>query len=149
MKAKGGRGRWPAALRGRVPLAIVCLAPFILTGCSNWSDARSVQAGGYTILLKTDPSPAEVGRTASVSLGIRDDRDRTVRACNVSFRQYMPEHEMSTDDVIVQMKEQRSGVYTGESPEYSMGGDWRIEATFDCGTGIHQAKFDFTLAWPE
>lgn len=135
-----------AAAPKLLPLLIL---PLALAGCSNWSDAQRATAGEYTVLLKTDPAPAEVGRKAIVSVGLRDAQDRTVRACAVSFRQFMPEHEMSTDDLVVRMTEQRSGVYSGESPEYSMGGDWRIEVSFDCGTSPLQAHFDFHLDWPE
>lgn len=122
----------------------------VLAACSDWRDAQTARVGdGYKVQLKTTPAPPQVGAAAAVAVRINDDRDRTVRACHVSFRQYMPEHEMGTDDVVVQMEEHRSGVYSGMSPQYSMGGDWRIEVTFDCGTGILQANFDFTLAWPE
>lgn len=122
---------------------------FILTGCSDWSESLSTGAGEYTVRFKTTPWPPPVGDSAPVAIRINDGSNRTVRACHVSFRQYMPEHEMSADDTVVQMEELRSGVYSGRSPEYSMGGDWRAEVTFDCGTGIHQANFDFALAWPE
>lgn len=124
-------------------------AALALAACGGWSDAPRTQAGDYTLMLKTDPSPARVGLPATISVAIRDAGDRTVRACGVSFRQYMPEHEMSTDDVVVQAEEQRSGVYSGTSPNFSMGGDWRIEISFDCGEGPQQANFDFTLEWPE
>lgn len=107
------------------------------------------EADGYTLLLKTDPAPVEVGRTAVVSVRIEDGQGSAVRACNASFRQHMPGMEMSTDDVIVQLREERSGVYSGESPEYSMGGDWRIEVTFECGPRRGAGHFDFHVDWPE
>jgi hypothetical protein len=144
---RGGQGGNGARLLIRG--AAVALLPVLLAACSGWSNAWRTEAGGYTLLLKTDPMPAQVGRPATVLLGIRDAEERTVRACNVSFRQHMPEHEMSSDDVIVQLQEQRSGVYSGVGPEYSMGGDWRIEVSFDCGTGPVLANFDFHLDWPE
>lgn len=130
-------------------LLLLLVPALALAACSGWSDARRATAGEYTVLLKTDPSPAQVGRPAIVSVGIRDAQDRTVRACAVSFRQFMPEHEMSSDDVIVRMEEKRSGVYSGESPQYSMGGDWRVEVSFDCGSSPLQVHFDFHLDWPE
>lgn len=129
--------------------ATAVLLPALLAACSGWSDAWRAETDGYTLLLKTDPMPAQVGRTAKVLLRISDAQDRTVRACNVSFRQHMPEHEMSTDDMIVRLEEQRSGVYSGVGPSYSMGGEWRIEVSFDCGTGPGLASFDFHLDWPE
>ncbi len=135
--------------RRGIRVAALMLLSALLVACSDWSNAWRAEVDGYTLLLKTDPMPAEVGRTARVLLGIRDANERTVRACNASFRQHMPEHEMSSDDIIVQLEEQRSGVYSGISPEYSMGGDWRIEVSFDCGTGPAQAHFDFPLDWPE
>ncbi len=133
-------------------LCAVLLIPLLaLAACSDWSESLSQSAGDgeYTVRLKTTPWPPPVGDSAAVAVRINDSSDRTVRACHVSFRQFMPEHEMSSDDIVVQMEELRSGVYTGLSPEYSMGGDWRIEVTFDCGTGIHLANFDLTLAWPD
>jgi hypothetical protein len=141
-----GDGKVSQTLRTLAAGAVTAIA---LLGCDSWSSAPRVQAGDYTVMLKTDPSPAQVGRPAKVSIGIRDADNRTVRACGVSFRQFMPEHEMSTDDVVVQLEEQRSGVYSGTGPEFSMGGDWRIEVSFDCGAGPQQANFDFTLEWPE
>lgn len=120
-----------------------------LVACGGWSDAPRTQAGDYVVMLKTDPSPARVGLPATISVAIRDAGDRSARACGVSFRQYMPEHEMSTDDVVVRAEEQRSGVYSGTGPNFSMGGDWRIEVSFDCGEGPQQANFDFSLEWPE
>lgn len=131
--------------------AVLLILPLALAACSDWSESLSQGAGDgeYTLRLKTTPWPPPVGDSAAVAVRINDSADRTVRACHVSFRQFMPEHEMSSDDIVVLMEELRSGVYTGMSPEYSMGGDWRIEVTFDCGTGIHLANFDLTLAWPE
>lgn len=145
---RSGAGRSGLQRHG-IRAAVLMLLPALLAACSDWSGAWRTEVEGYTLLLKTDPMPAEVGRTARVLLGLRDSHDRTVRACNVSFRQHMPEHEMSSDDIIVKLEEQRSGVYSGVSPEYSMGGDWRIEVSFDCGTGPAQAHFDFHLDWPE
>ncbi|MDX9740568.1 MAG: FixH family protein [Gammaproteobacteria bacterium] len=142
------RGFGAAARIARIA-TVGALAAFALSGCGGWSDAPRVQAGEHTVMLKTSPSPAEVGRAATVSVAIRDAEDRSVRACGVSYRQFMPGHEMSTDDVVIQLEEQRSGVYSGTGPEFSMGGDWRIEVSFDCGSGPQQANFDFTLEWPE
>jgi hypothetical protein len=119
-----------------------------VTGCSGWDDAmQTVVDDEYTVKLRTEPSPPGRQRGNASRCSIDDDRNRTVRACHISFRQYMPEHEMSSDDIVVQMEEQRSGVYSGISPAYSMGGDWRIEVNFDCGSGIRQANFDFSLDW--
>jgi hypothetical protein len=134
---------------GQVILYAALALPLALAGCSDWSEALSAGAGDYNVRLKTTPWPPKVGDEAAVAVRINDGQDRTVRACHVTFRQYMPEHEMHTDDIVVLMEELRSGVYSGKSPEYSMGGGWRIEVTFDCGTGIRQAEFDFSLDWPE
>ncbi len=132
-----------------MPALLSAALLFILAGCSDWSESLSAGSGEYTVRFKTTPWPPQVGSDAAAAIRINDGSNRTVRACHVTFRQYMPEHEMSTDDVVVQMEELRSGVYSGQSPEYSMGGDWRVEVTFDCGTGIHQANFDIALEWPE
>jgi hypothetical protein len=143
MKKAGALSR---VLGGAAAGAVVAVA---MSACDSWSGAQRVQVGDVIVMMKTDPSPAQVGLPAKVSIGIRDSQDRTVRACGASFRQFMPEHEMSTDDVVVQLEEQRSGVYSGTGPEFSMGGDWRIEVNFDCGSGPQQANFDFSLEWPE
>lgn len=132
-----------------IPYISVLVFALALPACSDWSDALNAAAGEYTVSLKTTPMPAQVGAGAAVAVRINDSSNRTVRACHVTFRQFMPEHEMHTDDVVVQMEELRSGVYSGMSPEYSMGGDWRIEVTFDCGTGIKRAEFNLTLDWPD
>jgi hypothetical protein len=132
-----------------VILSAVAALSFALVACSDWSEAMSAGAGEYNVRFKTTPWPPQVGDEAAVAVRINDGSNRTVRACHVTFRQFMPEHEMHTDDIVVQMEELRSGVYSGKSPEYSMGGDWRVEVTFDCGTGIHHTEFDFSLDWPE
>ncbi|MDR2877589.1 MAG: FixH family protein [Chromatiales bacterium] len=129
--------------------ALALLAALTIAGCTDWSNAARATVGEYILLLKTDPAPAQVGRTATLSLGIHDARDRTVRACVASLRQFMPEHEMSSDDTLVRMEETRSGVYSAKSAEFSMGGDWRIEVSFDCGSAPQQAHFDLHLDWPE
>lgn len=138
----------PWGLSGLSP-TILAGAAVLLAGCADGSNVMSVEAGGYAIEVTTSPSPPQVGRSAAVSVRIRDPDNRTARACNVSFRQHMPEHEMSTDDVVVPLEQRRSGVYTGRGPQFSMGGDWQIEVSFDCGTGPQVATVDFSLEWPE
>lgn len=134
----------------RVKIFLAALAPAVmLVSCSNWEDAMTATIESYTVQLKTVPSPPLVGGNAELAVRILDDQDRSIRACHVSFRQHMPGMQMHTDDIVVRMEEQRSGVYTGTSPEYSMGGDWSVEVNFDCGKGVRHVNLGFHLEWPE
>ena len=118
-------------------------------GCSGWSGAQSTVVGGYTVLFRTQPSPPKVGQTAELAVKISDDQGRPVRTCRVMARQSMPDMEMSTDDDLIELGRQGNGVYSGRSHEFSMGGDWRIDVTFDCTGKPLEAKFEFNLPWPE
>ena len=120
-----------------------------LAACSSpWTDAPRVEADGYTIRLRTDPTPLQVGQSARVSARIEKD-SQPVEGCHVAFSQSMPGMEMDTDAVETVMTEGGGGEYAGTARQFGMGGDWLIAVTFQCGAESHTASFDFTLEWPE
>ena len=126
-------------------LSIALLA----SGCSGWGGAQNAIVGGYTVLLRTTPSPPKVGQTADLAVKITDDQGRPARTCRVAARQSMPDMEMSTDDVVIELDRQGNGVYSGRSHEFSMGGDWQIHVSFDCTGKPLETLFQFNLAWPK
>ncbi|MCF6322792.1 MAG: FixH family protein [Gammaproteobacteria bacterium] len=122
----------------------------LLTACADFQPAKTGSVGGYQLQLKSDPAPLKVGSKASIEFSIRDGINQPVDSCTVRFRQYMPGHEMSLDNVLVLMiDEAKVGIYTADSGEFSMGGDWVLEFDFICGADHHTIPFDYTLEWPE
>lgn len=121
-----------------------------LAACSGgWDSARKTVVDGYTLALKTDPAPLQVGRTAELRVRLTSPDQAAAEGCTVSFRQYMPGMEMDSDRIVVTMQSRGGGVYAGTSPDYSMGGDWQIEVKFTCAGQERIALFDYTLEWPE
>ncbi|MBL1260244.1 MAG: FixH family protein [Thiotrichaceae bacterium] len=128
-------------------VVVGCLS---LSACSDFQPAKTGSVGGYQLQLKNDPAPLKVGSKASIEFSIRDGVNQPVDSCTVHFRQYMPGHEMSLDNVFVLMVDQaKVGIYTADSGEFSMGGDWVLEFDFICGADHHTIPFDFKLEWPE
>ncbi|MCC6301770.1 MAG: FixH family protein [Gammaproteobacteria bacterium] len=119
-----------------------------LSACSGWGDAQTVTVDGYTASLWTKPAPLQVGSPSELKFGLRRD-GAPEEGCAVTFRQHMPEMEMSSDSTVVAMSDAGGGVYTGAAFEYTMGGDWRIEVTFTCAGRARTATFSYTLEWPE
>jgi len=101
------------------------------------------------VLFRTTPSPPKVGQTADLAVKVTDDQGRPARTCRVAARQSMPDMEMSTDDVVIELDRQGNGVYSGRSHEFSMGGDWQIHVSFDCTGKPLETLFQFNLAWPK
>lgn len=130
-------------------LPAVVAATVLLSGCSGWSDAQKTTVGGYTVLLRTNPSPPRVGQPAEIAVRISDDQGRPARTCRAIVRQSMPGMEMSTDDELIELGRRGNGVYSGQSHEFSMGGDWQVAVTIDCTGKPLEATFAFNLDWPE
>jgi len=61
----------------------------------------------------------------------------------------MPGMEMTDDQAPLSMQAGDDGVYTVHSREFTMGGDWSIELTIDCGDGPLTHTYHYTLEWPE
>lgn len=122
----------------------------VLAACSGgWGEAQTSAVADYTVTLRTDPAPLEVGRPAMLIVKLRQDGKGAATGCNVSFRQYMPGMEMSGDHAVVVMQGRGKGIYGAASAEYSMGGDWRIEVMFNCDGQEGATVFDYALEWPE
>ncbi len=122
----------------------------LLTACSDLQPAKTASIGGYALQVKSDPAPLMVGKSAGVSISIHDGKNQPATDCKVRFRQYMPGHEMSLDNIFVLMiDEAKVGKYEGRSGEFSMGGDWVLEFDFTCGADHYTQSFDFHLEWPE
>jgi hypothetical protein len=135
-------GRLRAISRaGAVPAALLLLA-----ACAADNNKQSRQLGDYFITVSTDPPKLEVGSAAAVTAHIaRDDQD--IERCRVSFRQYMPDHQMTTDHARHIMNDLGKGFYRAAGSEFSMGGDWEIEFQFNCGDGMKTIVFPYKLVW--
>ena len=124
----------------------VSAALLLLVSCSTDDHSQIRQVGDYFISVTTDPPTLQVGSDAEITAHIgRDDED--LERCRVSFRQYMPDHQMTTDHTLHVMEHLGHGSYRGRGSEFSMGGDWEVELQFNCGDGLKTIVFPFNLVW--
>lgn len=124
----------------------VTAVTFTFTACSGDKNGQTHQVGDYFITVTTDPAKLQVGSDAEFTAHIaRDDDD--VASCRVSFRQYMPAHQMTTDHSLHAMANLGSGLYRARGTDFSMGGDWELEFQFNCGDGTKTAVFPYQLQW--
>lgn len=122
------------------------LAVLLSTACSADKTSQIHHIGDYFIRVTTEPQELRVGRDAEVTAHIsRDDQDMEI--CRVSFRQYMPKQQMTTDHMMHVMKHIGRGTYRAHGSEFSMGGDWTIEFQFNCGDGMKTIVFPYNLQW--
>lgn len=134
----------------RVVSGLIIGCGVLLSGCSDFQPAKTASVGGYSLQVKSDPAPLMVGQDASVTFSVRNNINQPVTDCEISFRQYMPGHEMSLDNVTVPMvDEAKVGDYHARSGDFSMGGDWVLEFDFTCGSDHYTQPFDYHLEWPE
>jgi len=126
----------------------ICITatPVLLIACSGDKNSQTHQVGDYFITVTTDPPKLQVGSDAEITAHIgRDDDD--VAGCRVSFRQYMPAHQMTTDRTLHAMTNLGKGLYRARGTDFGMGGDWELEFQFNCGDGTKTAVFAYQLQW--
>lgn len=134
-------------------LALSGVFLLVVAGCTgqeqSGASSKPQQAGSFFLSLDTDPRPPEVGGSADVTVTVRQN-NQPAADCRVKFRQYMPGMEMSSDKTWFDMAQQgATGVYQARSGEFSMGGDWVLEVTLDCGEKTQTANFNYRLEWPQ
>lgn len=120
-----------------------------LAACDRSPPAQSVSMGEYTLLFSHRPDPLQVGFDAKLEATINDKSGKKLRNCTAGFRQFMPEMEMSHDHDLFAMPVSGDGVYSGTTKSFSMGGEWVLELTIDCGAGPINHSFTYQLEWPE
>jgi len=120
-----------------------------LAACDSTERVAPETLGSYTVWLSHKPDPLKVGYDADFRLLIHNKSDAGVEGCNVALRQYMPGMEMTTDETALPMHSEGGGVYMGHSHEFTMGGEWFIELTMDCGDGPLSHTYSYTLEWPQ
>jgi hypothetical protein len=132
----------PQAVTG----AVYGVAALVLLAACADDDRQTRQVGDYFVTVTTDPAKLEVGHDAAVTARISRD-DEGVEGCRVSFRQYMPAHQMTTDHSLHVMESLGKGLYRGRGSEFSMGGDWELEFQFNCGSRVKTVAFPYNLVW--
>ena len=120
-----------------------------MVACDSVGRGTPVTIGSYKVWFSHKPDPLKVGYDADFRLLLHNSVDTGVDACNVALRQYMPGMEMADDRSLLPMHSEGDGAYTVHSREFTMGGDWSIELTIDCGDGPLSHTFHYTLEWPE
>ncbi len=118
-----------------------------LAACSG-EIAQTFPLGHYEITVATDPSPPEVGEDAEVTTRFKNS-DQALSACQMHFRQFMPEHEMSADETWHDMEHVGKDMFRARGSEFTMGGDWELEFKLTCGSGTHLISVPYLLEWPE
>lgn len=119
-----------------------------IVACSAGSKGQTRQVDDYFVTVNSDPEVLEVGSDAEITIHIERD-DESVAGCKPRFRQYMPEHQMSSDQTWHTLEPLEAGLYRGRGTEFTMGGDWELEFQFNCGDGMKALTFPYTLPWPE
>lgn len=118
-----------------------------LTACSA-EMSQSYPLGQYEITVATDPSPPEVGEDAEVTVRVKN-ADQALNACQMHFRQFMPEHEMMADDTWYAMEQVGKDMFRARGGEFNMGGDWELEIKLNCGADTKLVSVPYMLEWPE
>ena len=135
-------GRMRAISRaGAMPAALLLFA-----ACAPDNNNQTRQIGDYYVSVSTDPAKLEIGSAAAVTAHIGKD-DEGIERCRVSFRQYMPKHQLTTDHTRHIMNDLGKGFYRADGSQFSMGGDWEMEFQFNCGDGIKTIVFPYQLLW--
>ena len=120
----------------------------LIGGCSEQQGSTVLNAGDYTVRINTDPDPLEVGEKAQFLVSILNQNGQNIDNCSAQFRQYMPDMEMSQDNVFVKLVAS-NGRYQGQSSEFRMGGDWVLEFKIACAGDTRVLKMEQHLEWPE
>lgn len=121
----------------------LALATALAPGCAPRPD-QEAQAGGLTVGVRTDPSPAELGKDGFLFWVKRDGE--AVPNAQVAFRMFMPGMPMSTDDVWIEAPPKGKGRYAAGG-EFSMGGTWRVEVRVTEGTRATRVAFPYEIKW--
>ena len=120
-----------------------------LVACDAAKRAAPETLGPYTVWLSHKPDPLKVGYDADFRLLIHNSSDVGVEGCHAALQQFMPGMEMSDDRTPLPMHAEDDGVYTAHSREFTMGGEWSIDLTIDCGDGQLSHTYHYTLEWPQ
>jgi len=129
-------------------LLFACIG-LVLTACDRSPPGQAVMLGEYSVVFSHQPSPLMVGLDALLQLNINDQNGQPQRACKVGVRQFMPGMEMAHDQVLIPLPADNDGVYRGKTSPFSMGGEWVLKITIDCGDGPVSHPFTYQLEWPE
>src|SRR3569832_2795450 len=74
---------------------VAAILVLLLAACGKDS-GQSIAVGRYTLTGASDPNPPLVGDDAELTARFQNP-DEALTACHLAFRQYMPEHEMTSD----------------------------------------------------
>ncbi len=135
---------------GGVALKSVCAISslvLIVAACAPGKTEKTQQVGPLSVSVITDPQPLEVGYDGEFTMRV-EKGNQSLEDCKITFRQYMPEHEMSSDNTYYDLKSV-GGKYRGRGGEFTMGGDWEVEFELACGAEKHTLGFAYHLEWPE
>lgn len=122
-------------------------AALMLAACAK-DGGQSVDIGNHAMKVATDPNPPQVGYDAELTVRFQKSDD-SLNGCHLAFRQYMPEHEMTADNVWHEMENLGKGLYRGRGSEFTMGGEWELEFKLNCGGNEQRVAVPYTLEWPE
>lgn len=125
----------------------VAAALVLLVGCGKDTD-QSIAIGRYAMTIATDPNPPQVGEDAEITARFQKPDD-ALNVCHLAFRQYMPEHEMTSDTTWHEMEHLGKGIFRGRGDEFNMGGDWELEFKLDCKGDVQRVVVPYNLEWPE
>ena len=120
----------------------------LIGACSEQQGGTVLHAGDYTVRINTAPDPLEVGENALFLVSVLNQNGQNIDNCSARFRQYMPDMEMSQDNVFVKLVAS-NGHHQGQSSEFRMGGDWVLEFKIDCAGDARVLKMEQHLEWPE
>lgn len=126
---------------------VVAVLVLLLAACGKDS-GQSIAVGRYTMTVATDPNPPQVGEDAELTARFQNP-DEGLNACHLAFRQYMPEHEMTSDTSWHSMEHLGKGLFRGRGDEFNMGGDWELEFKLDCNGDVQRVVVPYNLEWPE
>ncbi|HHM06300.1 MAG TPA: hypothetical protein ENJ19_11265 [Gammaproteobacteria bacterium] len=126
----------------------LCGAILVLGACAPAKTPVTATVGDYTLAVTSEPQPLQVGESADIFVAL-SKAGAPADDCQLRFRQYMPDHEMSEDRVWNTLTATGKGRYRGRGGEYHMGGDWELEFELNCGGEPHKVALPFHLEWPE
>src|SRR3569832_1836803 len=126
---------------------VAAILVLLLAACGKDS-GQSIAVGRYTMTVATDPNPPQVGEDAELTARFQNP-DEALTACHLAFRQYKPEHEMTSDTSWHSMEHLGKGLFRGRGDEINMGGDWELEFKLDSNGAVQRVTVPYYLEWPE
>src|SRR3569833_1723718 len=120
---------------------VAAILVLLLAACGKDS-GQSIAVGRYTMTVATDPNPPQVGEDAELTAR-NQTPDEALTACHLAFRQYMPEHEMTSVTSWLSLEHLGMGLFRGHDNENKKGNKRKREFKLDCNGDVQRVTVPY------